>query len=499
MSYVYLWLITLLTFVDPMLFRLFFLMALINLSCSGTGRPDIVFEDFESGDYDKWEKLGVAFNKPSKLDSVAENIENVQGSYFAFSHFEGSGESYNQGKLVSKGFRINRKYIHLLIAGGDHETRECVNLIVNNKVVRVATGANDYKLRRITWDVREMIGSTAVLEVVDAIAQDFERNSLGRIVVDNIVFSDNKHENEVIFEDFESGTYNNWSVEGEAFEAPRNRTNMYYPISVNGFNGSFFAFSFGETHDLKQGKLTSKFFTIKHEGIKFLIGGGNHVNKTCINLVINDSVVFSQTGQNDGQMRWHHWDVAPYMDKNAKIEIVDNYSHAWGHIMVDDIIFYNNSMDSSFIFYLGLCIFILFTSYFIWKKLKSKNHAKPKIIASEEDIEKFEMLKSSIKISEIYKEYNPRINHIIENSGINEEDIHDLFERVGNTTLSSYINLLRVEEFKKQLKDPSNKAYTMLHIAENSGFNSKTSFYRVFKSVTKMTPSDYRKSLDNPS
>ncbi|NNG10205.1 MAG: helix-turn-helix transcriptional regulator [Arenibacter sp.] len=70
-----------------------------------------------------------------------------------------------------------------------------------------------------------------------------------------------------------------------------------------------------------------------------------------------------------------------------------------------------------------------------------------------------------------------------------------LFDKVGGTSLTNYLNYLRVEEFKRLLKDPNNEAYTMMYLAEKSGFSSKTSFYRVFKAVTNRTPSEYKKSL----
>ncbi|MCK0158289.1 AraC family transcriptional regulator [Cellulophaga sp. F20128] len=429
------------------------------------------------------------------MDSIDENIKNVQGKYFAFSNFIGSGKSYNQGKLVSRSFVIKRDFIHLLIAGGHHETRECVNLIVNNKVVRVATGSNDNVLRKISWDVSDMQGQNAVLEIVDAMATEYERNSLAYIIVDNILFSDYNFTKEEVFENFESGTYNNWKVEGDAFEVPRDRTNIYYPITANGFKGKYFAFSFGETHDTKQGKLTSSPFKIKYDRIKFLIGGGNHQEKTCVNLIVNDSVVFSEVGQNDGQMRWHHWNVDPFVGSIAKIEIVDHHSGDWGHVMVDDIIFYNKPIDFRLLYYLGIGVFFLGVIFYLNKRSKFKWKSNSKFNGSEEELEKFNTLKEYIENSKIYIEQNLSIHEIVKNSGISEVDINLLFENVGNTSLSNYINFLRVEEFKRQLKDPANAAYTMMYLAEKSGFNSKTSFYRVFKSVTKRTPSEYKKSL----
>ncbi|MBC6999826.1 AraC family transcriptional regulator [Cytophaga sp. FL35] len=476
-----------------MLGRSSLLLILLLLSCSKKERPDIIFDNFESGTYKNWNKQGVAFGRPVSKDSISKEIKNIKGKFFAYSNKEGEGLSKGQGKLVSNPFTINRKYIHFWIGGGNHTTRQCVNLIINNKVVRVATGANDRTLRKNVWDVGDLEGQGAVIEVVDAMELEYQGASIPHILVDDITFSDYKHPTKQIFEDFENGTYNSWKVEGEAFEIPRNRTNVYYPITPNGFYGKFFAFSFGETHDTKVGKLTSEPFTINYDGIRFIIGGGGHAGLTCMNLLVNDSIVYSQTGQNDGQMRLHEWDVSSFKGENAVIEIVDNYSGGWGHIMVDDIIFFNKPVGFTIWRYLAFVVFILVVSYILSKGIIFPLKKREK--ASQAELQKLDNLKQALKNSEIFKESNPEMKEVVRVTSTKETEINELFEKVEETTLTNYLNFLRVEEFKKLLKDPKNEAYTMMYLAEKSGFNSKSSFYRVFKSVTSLTPSQYKNGL----
>lgn len=54
-----------------------------------------------------------------------------------------------------------------------------------------------------------------------------------------------------------------------------------------------------------------------------------------------------------------------------------------------------------------------------------------------------------------------------------------------------YINFYRVEEFRKLASLPDNRNYTLLSMAYECGFNSKTSFNRNFKKVTGFSPSEY--------
>ncbi len=56
-----------------------------------------------------------------------------------------------------------------------------------------------------------------------------------------------------------------------------------------------------------------------------------------------------------------------------------------------------------------------------------------------------------------------------------------------------YINTLRVEAFKKLLLRPESRQYTLLALAFECGFNSKSSFNRNFRKITQMSPSGYVK------
>ena len=60
---------------------------------------------------------------------------------------------------------------------------------------------------------------------------------------------------------------------------------------------------------------------------------------------------------------------------------------------------------------------------------------------------------------------------------------------------ADFVNYYRVEAVKEKLKDPKYKDITLMGIADECGFNSKTSFYRVFKEVTGITPADYLEQL----
>jgi AraC-like DNA-binding protein len=64
-------------------------------------------------------------------------------------------------------------------------------------------------------------------------------------------------------------------------------------------------------------------------------------------------------------------------------------------------------------------------------------------------------------------------------------------ERLGQT-FADFINSYRVEEAKQRLLHPAFSHLSLLGIAVEVGFNSKSSFNSVFKKHTNMTPSEFR-------
>jgi non-lysosomal glucosylceramidase len=143
-----------------------------------------------------------------------------------------------------------------------------------------------------------------------------------------------------MFDDFESGTYGNWKVEGEAFNSsPPKRDSIGHGNPLSGNQGSYYVDSYRNSNDNQTGKLTSKPFVLKQPYLSFLIGGGNKAGVECINLVVDGKTVQTATGQNDEILRPVSWDVKDLNGKTAQIEIVDQSAEGWGHILIDNIMF----------------------------------------------------------------------------------------------------------------------------------------------------------------
>ena len=146
---------------------------------------------------------------------------------------------------------------------------------------------------------------------------------------------------DVIF-DFEKGI-DEWKMEGDAFvESPSNQA-LFQQGAIMGNEGKFFINSF-HNKGAGKGKITSPFFKISKNYLDFL-SGGNYIPKDeSINLLINDSIVRSHTGNNSGGLRWTSWNVSEFQGKAARIEIVDNSSN--GAIYADQIMLTDKAIDT---------------------------------------------------------------------------------------------------------------------------------------------------------
>ncbi|UCG88498.1 MAG: hypothetical protein JSW71_08130, partial [Gemmatimonadota bacterium] len=147
----------------------------------------------------------------------------------------------------------------------------------------------------------------------------------------------------IVFADFEGVGYGDWQVEGEAFGTAPARGTLPDQQAVSGFQGSGLVNTYLEG-DATAGRLTSPEFTIERPWISFLIGGGAHAEQTCINLVVEGSVVHSATGRNNERLEPHNWNVEELTGRRAHIEIVDTHSGGWGHINIDQIEFRDDPM-----------------------------------------------------------------------------------------------------------------------------------------------------------
>jgi CubicO group peptidase (beta-lactamase class C family) len=145
---------------------------------------------------------------------------------------------------------------------------------------------------------------------------------------------------DLIFADFESGTYDSWTLTGNCW-TPEPTTNETFAGKITGFQGRRFLCTLHpRLGNGATGKAVSKEFTIEKPFINFLIGGGDYPEQACLNLIVDGKVVRTKTGYDSAELSRASWDVYEFTGQKAHLEIIDTTQSAQrGYIMLDDIRF----------------------------------------------------------------------------------------------------------------------------------------------------------------
>lgn len=111
--------------------------------------------------------------------------------------------------------------------------------------------------------------------------------------------------------------------------------------------------------------------------------------------------------------------------------------------------------------------------------------------------ETFEKIENEIKASKLYMNPNISLSDVANKFNLSSGYLSQLMGRYSENGFNNMINGLRVDEAKKMLLDNEFDKYTNVSIGLEAGFNSRSSFFAVFKKHTGLTPSQYRKRKNN--
>lgn len=168
---------------------LFAAFVMLGSASLRAAQPDLVIADFEGDDYGDWTASGRAFGPGPARGGLPGQmaVHGFEGQGLVNSFFQGDGTT---GTLTSPPLTIQRKFINFLIGGGGYAGETCIQLLLDGKVVRTATGPNTQpggseELAWHSWDVHELADRQVVIQIVDQ-----RTGGWGHINIDHIVQSD---------------------------------------------------------------------------------------------------------------------------------------------------------------------------------------------------------------------------------------------------------------------------------------------------------------------
>jgi AraC-like DNA-binding protein len=148
---------------------------------------------------------------------------------------------------------------------------------------------------------------------------------------------------------------------------------------------------------------------------------------------------------------------------------------------------------------IGLCIYGLGYLYLLRYRRAVDTYVErmERFKFSEEEVQhKKQVLVEALEIQKYYKDPSLTVTTLAQQLGWPVNDLSLLINEAFHTNFNDWVNHYRIQAFKGLLEKPENKKYSMVGLSQEVGFSSKASFYRAFKKVAGMTPSDYLKSKE---
>ncbi len=122
---------------------------------------------------------------------------------------------------------------------------------------------------------------------------------------------------------------------------------------------------------------------------------------------------------------------------------------------------------------------------------KDRKYKKSGLKDNEADIF-LKSLEEYMRLEKPFLDPDLSIVNISEKLNIPKHYLTEIINRMMDKNFYTYINEFRVDEVKQKIADESYREHSIIRIAYDSGFNSKSVFNRIFKQITSLTPTEYR-------
>ena len=150
----------------------------------------------------------------------------------------------------------------------------------------------------------------------------------------------------------------------------------------------------------------------------------------------------------------------------------------------------------------SLVVFLVFVSIMVFRGLRQpqiflghENHKNEKLVLPKDLVKQYvQKLNTCMKSEKPYINSELTLDALSEMTSIPPRHLSKLLNEELNQNFFDFINRYRVDEAKQLLKASRYRNYTILAVAFEAGFNSKSTFNLIFKKYTQKTPSQYRKS-----
>jgi len=128
-------------------------------------------------------------------------------------------------------------------------------------------------------------------------------------------------------------------------------------------------------------------------------------------------------------------------------------------------------------------------------KASTKPYENKKLISEQEKADLMKNLNQQIKVEKLFLKPDLTLRELAESMGTSEKKLSYFINQELESNFYELLNKDRIAHFKTEVLKPENESLSIVGLAQNCGFPSKSSFYRAFKAEVGVSPSAYIKTL----
>ncbi len=162
---------------------------------------------------------------------------------------------------------------------------------------------------------------------------------------------------------------------------------------------------------------------------------------------------------------------AMVMANSWKLSVI--YSDSWGLVII------------------GLILYVLAIGLFRFKSLLDVNNIMVNPMVLDRLGPLIAQLEALFKRDTVHLNPKLRPQEVAKKLGISSKELNYLLRQQGHANFNQLLASHRIDTFLQKLKQGEHRHKTLLSLALESGFNSKTSFNRLFKQHTGYSPREY--------
>ncbi|NJC25519.1 PAS domain-containing protein [Neolewinella antarctica] len=110
------------------------------------------------------------------------------------------------------------------------------------------------------------------------------------------------------------------------------------------------------------------------------------------------------------------------------------------------------------------------------------------------EVRLFENIKRTIETEQLYLDANLTLRKLSVRLDTNTKYLSQVINHQGNANFLTFINAYRIEAVKRQITNGEFYQHTFYGIAQRCGFKNKSTFYKVFRDSTGLTPKAFAES-----